>query len=339
MDTDVDYDDISEAAARVKETFPLPPVVSDDADEGEMDRRNKFAICTPRTALVLAVTLEVMSDFIIDGCDRDEDTGRYTNDELPQIARNRTYEWMTRLSNCFIDLRDDIFIKGKDPRPLCTGEEVALALAIEYARDDFDSGLFSEEGGEYESALMSLPEHPEDYDWEMLEDDLFKYRDFEMLYDAALDGIEDKECVANRQLGMINLHPNDWFKWFNNSPEDVRESRVSHRAVPDGEELHCKIVLEDKDEDGFYEFASHDEDAVGFDFLEIVSDALQKIPEHKQDEYRRVVAEVLAHGFVVGKEYEDRVKFLVEDGLFNVSGGIPYSDADGVTLYGSEYEE
>jgi len=314
-------------------------MVPDDPSEEDFDPRNEFSQCTPRTALVLSVALEVMADWIIDGCDRDEDTGRYTNDELPPIARNRTYEWMARLSNCFLDLRDDILIKGQDPRPLCTGEEVALALAIEYARDDFDSGLFSDEDGEYAAALESLPAHPEDYDWEMLEELLFKDRDFEMLYDAKLDGIEDPECAANKHLGIINLHPNDWFKWFLWSPGDFREPRVSHRAVPRGDEFNYLIEFEGKDDEGHWGCSSHDDDAAGFNFLEIVGDALRKIPEDKQDEYRRVVAEVLAHGFVVGGEYMDRVEFLVEDGLYWTSSGIPYMDADGVTLYGSEDDD
>lgn len=49
-----------------------------------------------------------------------------------------------------------------------------------------------------------------------------------------------------------------------------------------------------------------------------------------------MITEVLAHGFVVGGECTDRVEFLVEDGLHWTSSGIPYVDADDVTLYGSE---
>lgn len=227
---------------RVRSSFPLPPVVGDEADDAELDKRHVFSTCTPRTALVLAVALEVMSDWIIDGSECDDETDRYTSDELPPIARNRTYEWMARLSNCFLDLRDDILASGHDPRPLCTGEEVALALAIDYARDTVNEGCFYEEGTEYGDALNSLSQHPEDFDWEMLEEVLFKDRDFEMLYDPKLDGIEDPECAANAFLGCINLHPDDWFKWFRWSPEDVREPRVSHRAVRDGAESECPAI-------------------------------------------------------------------------------------------------
>lgn len=63
---------------------------------------------------------------------------------------------------------------------------------------------------------------------------------------------------------------------------------------------------------------------------------MREIPKDKQDEYRRMITEVLAHGFVVGGECTDRVEFLVEDGLHWTSSGIPYVDADDVTLYGSE---
>jgi hypothetical protein len=60
---------------------------------------------------------------------------------------------------------------------------------------------------------VALPEHANDYDWDMCSELLFQDHDVLMLYDNGLDGIES-DGDANRDLGH-SLHPTNWFKSFN----------------------------------------------------------------------------------------------------------------------------
>lgn len=64
--------------------------------------------------------------------------------------------------------------------------------------------------------IEQIPSHEDDDQIEWLDDLLLQDTDVLMLYSPALDGIEDSDSPINQQLGIANLHPDDWFKPFAN---------------------------------------------------------------------------------------------------------------------------
>ena len=82
------------------------------------------------------------------------------------------------------------------PTLRCLADEMALHIIIEQA------GAWLETQGE------------PDEGWGLYEDCVFEDTDFELLYDPAWDGIEDRDSDVARREGMANLHPDDWFKPF-----------------------------------------------------------------------------------------------------------------------------
>lgn len=331
-------DTIDHHVGKIRDAFPVPPALTDDPTDAEIEARyDGYANCTPKTALVLAVYLEMMADEIIDQCEHDEELDRFTNPDLPRVAANRTYEWMVRLSNCFMDLRDDIVIRGTDPFPKCTGEEVALWLAIRYAEDDLPHGLFSvregdypEADGKYADALESLPSHRHDLSWESLRCTLFEDHDFRLLYDMSLDGIESDDNEESQQFGCANLHPRDWFKWFRK--EMSREPRDSHRAYRAGEFDHMLVRLKNYDENSSNAAGlMRDGSLYACDMMEMMANTIKDLPDGKQEVYIPIAAELIADTFVIGMTREDRVAW-VTDSLSN-GHGVTCTDSDGVKMY------
>lgn len=86
--------------------------------------------------------------------------------------------------------------RSDQPALGCVAEELALHMIIRHA----DAWLTDAEG---QPAV----------DWGLYEDTVFEDTDFEVLYQPALDGIEDGGDISD-YLGMANLHPGEWFEPF-----------------------------------------------------------------------------------------------------------------------------
>lgn len=117
--------------------------------------------------------------------------------ELPLIARRlaRTDRaWLVRFARGALDLMADIGA-GVPPEPRCTGEEVALRLAIRNG--------WSGRGEVDLSAGVDLREA------------LCQDFDVDMLWNPQLDGIEG-DVQACDDLRTVHLAPIEWFEWFDN---------------------------------------------------------------------------------------------------------------------------
>lgn len=90
----------------------------------------------------------------------------------------------------------------------CTADELALHLTIEYAED-----LSGDDALDWEW-IEALPRRPQDEDFGRLKDILFEDNDVLILYNPALDGVEDPNSEIAQLGRFVNLHPNDWFKTF-----------------------------------------------------------------------------------------------------------------------------
>ncbi len=73
-------------------------------------------------------------------------------------------------------------------------------------------GIIEERGDELEEAEGVLDKFREVHDL------AFEDHDVLMLFDAALDGLEDS--VLGEKLGVVNLRPNDWFKPFRDESQE-----------------------------------------------------------------------------------------------------------------------
>ena len=71
--------------------------------------------------------------------------------------------------------------------------------------------------------VKSLPEHPDDADWDLADDALLQDHDLANLFRPALDGIEDPDNEINKEMGIGDYRPAAWFRWFLNvEPRDGR---------------------------------------------------------------------------------------------------------------------
>lgn len=95
------------------------------------------------------------------------------------------------------------------PQLRCLAEVLALHIVVEHADVWF------------ESQGHPLPS------WGDYEDLAFEDADFELLYQPEWDGIEDPPSEVARSLGMVNLHPDDWFSPF-------RQDEPVHPYLADG---------------------------------------------------------------------------------------------------------
>jgi len=90
----------------------------------------------------------------------------------------------------------------------CTADELALHMIIGYAEEQ------RRDGSPAWGWIEALPHHPDDDDFDLLRDILFEDNDVLILYNPAMDGIEDPESDIAQIQRFVNLHPNDWFKTF-----------------------------------------------------------------------------------------------------------------------------
>lgn len=137
---------------------------------------------------------------------------------LPPIAhRFANGAWLNRFITSFdlIEARLASGDAGELSLTRCTGEEMALHLVIDHAEADYESrvDIFDEQ-------LAELPGRGEaDHDFDLMRDVLLRDADVLMLFDMTLDGIEDPSSEEARREGTANLHPEQWFLPFDDSPD------------------------------------------------------------------------------------------------------------------------
>lgn len=168
------------------------------------------ATMTPRVAYWLWDSCIYLADTWRDSRDRPE----LFHELLPPIARPHAHgAWFDRFIDCYDALAERVAAGDGDREGLatCTGEELALHIALQLAEERLADGMIGPDVGPAEG----LPYHgDDDYDFEALRDLLFTDHDVLMLYDASIDGIEDEGGEAWQVARYANLHPRDWFKPF-----------------------------------------------------------------------------------------------------------------------------
>lgn len=189
------------------------PHESEDVPDFESLYEDDFARgarMTPRMAYWLWHACIYLADTWRDGRD---DPGPLL-ESLPRIAQPLAHaEWYDRFVDCFEHLATSIAVGegAQEKLATCTGEEMALHLAIDLAEAFVADGLLGPDVG----AASGLPDHGEDDgDFETMRSVLFTDHDVLMLYDASIDGIEDEDGKAWKVARYANLHPRDWFKPF-----------------------------------------------------------------------------------------------------------------------------
>jgi hypothetical protein len=200
------------------------------------DFRTLFAVCscerdscdccstfqvTHRTAAVLWHVLKVLSDLAYEDVQMhgdapvDDDGVWYVFDRYPRITHGEDAVWRRQAARAYDDLCSDIEA-GLAPMPRCFGEEMALHLALDDAPD-----MVADSWDAIADVVEPLPEHPDDFDWEMCSEVFFQDHDILTLFNEALDGIEDPDSDGNRWAGMGDMRPAAWFRPFNNvEPRD-----------------------------------------------------------------------------------------------------------------------
>jgi hypothetical protein len=160
---------------------------------------------TPRMAAYLWSAALFIADTHRDGIQLD-----MLRDELPPVARRLTDDaWMRRFVSSFDALATRLATGGFAGEQLasCTAEEMALHVLIDLAEAFVSDGILATQ--------EHLPAHGEDdTDFEVAREVLFRDHDVLMLFNAALDGIEDESNDLNGEFRFANLHPRDWFVTF-----------------------------------------------------------------------------------------------------------------------------
>lgn len=182
---------------------------------------------TPRTADLLHTALTVLADQAYDDAQRlgdqflpDADSVTWeVFDRLPPLTWTADHRWRRRMARAFDDLAGDL-AKGNWPNPTCTAEEMALHLAIE------DAPTYLEDRPEADDH-NTLPEHEDDYSWDICSDLLFQDHDVLMLFHTELSGIKDPENPANQSMGVGDLREAAWFDPFDN--RSIRDPRRGFR--------------------------------------------------------------------------------------------------------------
>ncbi|MFI5924049.1 hypothetical protein ACIA8M_36705 [Streptomyces anulatus] len=175
-----------------------------------------------RTAAVLRFALEELSaqawEDVAEFGDRPVGRGQgLVLGSLPRVTWARDRQWRRQMARCFDDLAADLTPGARTVVPGCTGEEMALHLAVDRARS-----MVLNRPALVERAVAGLPEDRGDLDWDWCSSVLFEDHDVLMLFDSSLDGIEDSGNDVNQAMGMTNLAAAAWFVPFD--PERVREA-------------------------------------------------------------------------------------------------------------------
>ncbi|MEV6182270.1 hypothetical protein [Streptomyces sp. NPDC052015] len=192
----------------------------DDEGDGWGEDGEEDEELTARTAAVLRAALDELSEQIWQDVAAvgDAPLGRVQGrvlGSLPPITFGQDQQWRRQMARCFDDLAADLAETGT-VRPLCTGEEMALHLGIDRAKS-----LTRNRPRLVAEIVEGLGEDSRDFDWDWCSTVLFEDHDVLMLFDASLDGIEDRGNEINQALGLANLAAADWFKPFR--PRQARD--------------------------------------------------------------------------------------------------------------------
>ncbi|MFE1883705.1 tetratricopeptide repeat protein [Streptomyces diastatochromogenes] len=168
-----------------------------------------------RTLCLLEATLALLADMAYDDLedigDRAVDLGddyAVIFSDMPVITWRQDAQWRRQMARCFDDLAADIRA-GRWPQPTCTGEEMALHIAIDHA-----SSRVVDEPERVMEIVDGVPPHHDDWDWGLCIDVLLEDTDVLFLYEPWAQGIEDSDHYINQDMGLANLEAEDWFKPF-----------------------------------------------------------------------------------------------------------------------------
>lgn len=179
-------------------------------DEWEADE-DGHQVLTARTAVVLRLALDELStqawqEVAVLGEEPLRRGAGGLFGSLPPVTLAQDGPWRRKMARAFDDLAAEL-TAGAEVEPRCTGEEMALHLGIAHAR-----AMERNRPRLVREAVGELPAHRRDYDWDGCSEDLFQDHDVLMLFDSALDGLEDSGI--SQAMGMANLAPADWFAPF-----------------------------------------------------------------------------------------------------------------------------
>ena len=138
-----------------------------------------------------------------------EDAAEYLLELLPPIARRQgdsvfVAACASRIGMVRQRLADGVGCQGI---ATCTGDEVALHLVI--------SVVVMRHDGECESPwIEALPARPDDEDFDRADELLLEDDDVLMLYNPALDGVEEFYWTDEPFDHPVKRHPSDWFTPF-----------------------------------------------------------------------------------------------------------------------------
>ncbi|WP_327378954.1 hypothetical protein OG393_34190 (plasmid) [Streptomyces sp. NBC_01216] len=213
------------AATHARERFATrvqhPHWHLDDEEEGWPEEEDE-GVLTARTVAVLGVAGEELSalawqEVTALGDEPLSPGAGGVFGQLPAITLRRDGQWRRQMARAFDDLTGDLRDADRNGiEPRCTGEEMALHLMIDRARS-----ITTNRPNAVRDLVADLPRRHADYDWEGCSDNLFEDHDVLMLFDARLDGMEDKDSEIHQAMGMVNLAADEWFEPFR--ADDARD--------------------------------------------------------------------------------------------------------------------
>ncbi|WLW55950.1 hypothetical protein [Streptomyces sp. YU58] len=197
------------------ELAPPEPPEKEVLDEEEWDEEDSEYGPSPRTLRVLESTLDLLADMAAENLaeigERPVDLGdnyALVFSDLPVLTWRQNAQWRRHMVRCFDDLADDIRA-GEWPRPRCTGEEMALHIAIDHA-----STTVVDDPELVTTLVDGLPPHHYDWDWHLCLGVLLEDTDMLFLFEPWSQGIEDADHHVNQLMGLANLEAEDWFTPF-----------------------------------------------------------------------------------------------------------------------------
>lgn len=132
--------------------------------------------------------------------------------ELPRIAdRYADDEWLERFAARFRAVADRLADQtiGVEQLATCTADELVIHIIIDTLTSlDADDVLANQPW------LAALPNGPGFDELEAARELCLQDNDVMMLFNPALDGIEDPVDPVQERQGAANLHPRDWFSPF-----------------------------------------------------------------------------------------------------------------------------
>jgi hypothetical protein len=179
---------------------------------------------TPRSAAILWAVAQLHADFAYNDVQHygdapvsEKDDGWTAFADYPRITWGQDAVWRRQAARAFDDLAADL-AAGRLPLATCPAEEMAMHLMLRSA-----GGAAADGWGVSPEKLNLLPEHDDDFDWDLAVDVLLQDEDILQLFNEQLDGIEDPESEENKRFRIGDYRPEAWFRPFQNAtPRDGR---------------------------------------------------------------------------------------------------------------------